>query len=175
MKTSILSFIIPLLFISFSAQIQAQDSNLPKQNACEAIPLSTLASLMDIDESLINQEDMSFGDKRSICYYYNKEGNRKFFIRMAWKSEKAQERKSLEKKYSNYLANGENSIKSYQEISQSGQDQILYGIGQDQENKYIHILRKRYGNKAEIQLELTKENKDEKAKDMLMKVLKEIK
>lgn len=47
-------------------------------------------------------------------------------------------------------------------------------MGQDQENKYVHILRKRYGNKAEVQLELTKENKDELIKHELMRILEEL-
>ncbi|MAT54233.1 MAG: hypothetical protein CMN32_07100 [Saprospirales bacterium] len=155
-----------------------QDNNpiaeLSKQKACDAIPLATIASLMDVDKSTINQEDMSFGEKRSICYYYTKEGNRKFFIRMAWKSEKAQGNQVLQNQYAKYLSSGENDIKEYQELKNTGDTQILFGIGQDRENKYIHILRKRFGNKAEVQLELTKENKDEMAKDQLIEVLKEL-
>ncbi len=180
MKTKLLGLIFLTVIISSQAQdnpsTQTMEKNsavdLKKQKACEAIPLETIAKLMDVDKSLITQEDMGFGEKRSICYYYTKEGNRKFFIRMAWKSEKVEGNMVLQNQYANYLSNGDNNIKDYQEIQNTAQAQILFGIGQDHENKYIHILRKRYGNKAEVQLELTKEKKDEMAKDFLIKVLK---
>lgn len=149
-------------------------ASLGKQKACEALSLATIATLMDVEEASINQEDMGFGEKRSICYYYTKEGNRKFFIRMAWKSEKAQKNEVLQKQYANYLSSGEEAIKQYDELPSSEQDQVLFGIGQDREQKYIHILRKRYGNAAEIQLELTQETKDATAKDRLMAVLETI-
>ena len=95
MKINLLCLMFLTIFISCQGQDNSQtattkkaeqDNNpiaeLSKQKACDAIPLATIASLMDVDKSTINQEDMSFGEKRSICYYYTKEGNRKFFIRM---------------------------------------------------------------------------------------------
>lgn len=147
---------------------------LGKQKACEALSLTAVAALMGVEEATIKQEDMSFGEKRSICYYYTKEGNRKFFIRMAWKSEQAQKNEVLQKQYAGYLANGEDAIKKYDELSGSAQGQILFGIGQDRENKSVHILRKRYGNEAELQLELTKEEKDETVQALLMDVLEKL-
>ncbi len=147
---------------------------LSNQKACEAIPLATIAELMGIEQSAVIEEDMSFGKGRSMCYFYSKEGDRKVYIRMAWKNEKAEENKVLQQQFADALANGEKDIKSYTEVENSEHGQVLFGIGQDRENKYIHMLRKRYGNKAEISLELLKENKDEMAQDILMKIMNAI-
>jgi len=187
MKVNLLCLVAMTLFFSCNGQenLQNQSSEkstpetvgnaalLKKQKACEALSLTTIARLMDVDESAMKQEDMSFG-KRSICFYYTKEGNRKFFIRMTWESEKNAENKALQKRYTKYLSEGENGIKEYTEVQNNEQGQILFGIGQDREGKYIHILRKRYGNNAEVQLELTKENKDDMAQKSLMKAINEI-
>ncbi len=185
MKVNLLCLLALTIFVSCNGQDkpQAQKSektipvesnsqaSLKVQKACEALPLADIAKLLGVDEFTLNQEDMSFGKGRSICYYFTKEGNRKFFIRMAWKNEKAQENKILQKKYTQYLSEGEREIKAYTEVQNTEDGQVLFGIGQDRENKYIHLLRKRYGNEAEIQVELTKENKDESAKDILMAII----
>lgn len=57
----------------------SKTDDLSKQNACEAITLESISNLMGIDKSAINQEDMSFGEKRSICYYYTERGRPQVF------------------------------------------------------------------------------------------------
>ena len=150
---------------------KSNQNELSQQNACEILSIEKISQLMDVEKSTIKQKDMSFGKRRSICYYFTKEGNRKFYIRLAWKSEKAKENRVLQKQYENFMSNGDHPIKEYQELSSTEQSQILYGRGQDHENKYIHVLRKRFNNQAEIQLEVTKENKEDILKDVLLEVI----
>ncbi len=42
---------------------------LERQKACETLSLNKISELMDVDKAIIQQEDMSFGEKRSICIY----------------------------------------------------------------------------------------------------------
>lgn len=186
MKTTKLILLLMILFFSCnnnttkeltskkSLKSTVSNTILKKQNACEVLPISTIADLLQVDSNLLLKQDMSFGEKRSICYYYTKQGDKKFFIRMAWENKKAQENKRLQNKFTLYLNQGEKDINSYEEIEKTKDHQILFGIGQDRENKYIHILRKRFGNQAELQLEVTQVQKNENLKNRLQKFLKEI-
>ena len=149
----------------------SKKQNLKKQNACKVFSKKQISKWLEVNESALQQEDMSFGEKRSICYYYTKEGNRKLFIRLAWKSDKAKENKVLQRQYTNYLSKGEKNITAYKELANSDGNQILFGIGQDHEGKYISIIRKRFGNNAEAQIEITKEQQDEGMNDFLLTVI----
>ncbi len=163
----LISFIISLCTISLKAQSVA----LPATKACEAVSNEIVSTLMNVELNALIQEDLSFGKRRSICYYYTSDGNRKFFIRISSKSESAQSKKVLENQYENLQNNGDDTIQSYQQISETADTEVLYGTAQDREGKHIHVLSKRYSNLGELQVELTLETKNENASNELLKII----
>lgn len=192
MKTIFLSTVIPLLLLVSSCGSNTENSNnqdnttidevttasttdnLSKQEACSVFDNNKVASILGVDAAALKSDDMSFGEKRSICYYYTAEGNRKLYIRLAWASEKSAENKVLEKQYAKFLSEGAEAIQQYKEVNTSNGNQILYGVGQDREGKYVHIMRKRLENKAEIQLEIVKETEDATGEETLLKLVNSI-
>jgi len=164
-----------LLISTLNTALIAQESNaLDKRAACEILSLEEIADLLDVDANELKQKDLSFGKSRSICSYYTSEGNRKFFIRLSWKSKKATANKVLERNFKKYLDSGDNDSNQYVEIETTSEHQLIYGTGTDRENKSIQVIRKRIGNDAEIQLELIKEYRDEAVKDLLLGVLSKL-
>lgn len=167
----ILSLLISFGFSSLNAQ---DNTRLTEQVACEVLTLEEIAQLLEVDLDQIKQDDMSFSNKQSICYYYTAEGNRKLFIRLAWKSEKAATNKVLEKQFKKYLEKGDVNQNRYVELERTSEHQLIYGSGKDRENKSIQIIRKRFGNNAEAQIELVKESLGDNVKDQLVRVLSKL-
>lgn len=150
-------------------------TSLSKQDACSVFDNNKVASILGVDAAMLKSDDMSFGKGRSICYYYTAEGNRKLYIRLAWEGEKAIENKVLEQQYKKFLTEGAEAVQQYKEVSTANGNQILYGVGQDREGKYVHIMRKRIGNDAEIQLEIVKETEDNNGEKTLLQLINAIK
>src|SRR5690554_2496773 len=154
--------------------IKSDRDILKKRKACEVLSIEKIAQVMMVEVSEIQRKDLSLGSSRSVCYYYSKEGNRKLFIRMVWKNDRAITDSLLSKRYKRYLAVGDTLVGKYREVYATDNIQILFAIDQGRENNYIHLLRKRYGNHAEIQIELTKKYKDTGMEEVLMEMLKKI-
>lgn len=157
---------------------QSSDSNsssgLKMQKACETIDINTIAELLDRNASEIQMQDMSYKDNPSVCYYFTKDGARKLYLRLAWKSEKAEENKLLETQYKRLLTTGEKKI-TYVEHQNQNNQQILSGNGKDRGDQYVHVVRKRIGNASEIQLELVNQTEDNAINTKLIQLVNSIK
>jgi hypothetical protein len=142
-----------------------------RKNACELLSLKEVSEILEVDVNALNLEDMSFGGDKSICYYFTESGNRKFFIRLSWKNENAIKNRVLERNYKRYLETGAKDKSNYIEIESTPNHQLIYGIETERGNKTMQILRKRFGNESEIQIELTKEFRDKAVKDQLISLM----
>lgn len=106
---------------------------------------------------------------------YKRNGEETFFIRLGWKSKKAEERKALEKQFANYLKNGEKGI-VYSEVKNKGGVQILKGKkDKDRMGLYLYITRKRFGNNSELQCELYTKTEDDSNFEKLEKFIGKVK
>lgn len=171
MKIILLSF----LFFTSASSCSSDNNNsdgdsfsdeLKPQVACETISNILLTEMFGWELENIFQQSLTHNEKRSICSFGIDE--EKLFVRLGWKSEKAQEMKTVENQFKNYLSNGENGI-NYSSLKG---DELLYGSKTDQHNNMVYILRKRYGNKAEIQLEFYTPNRtEEEVKKHLLSLL----
>ena len=168
----IISF-IPALSLLLS--LNGQSGELTKQEACNTLSTDKVAMLLLAESKDITQEDMSFGSskKRSICQYYINGRNASVQISLSWKSEKAITNRVLEKTYSKYLANGEKDIKSYEQVASSEDHQTLYGV-QKSRSGFVHIIRKRIQNSAEVKIEVQTDKEDASLKSKLLSAVDEI-
>ena len=161
-----------LLLIYIQIFSQAELSSIKHQSACASITDSDLADIMDWRDSSITKDEYDKQPKFTVCNYTH--GDDKLMIRLGWKSEAAIDNKVLENQYKTYLSKGENGL-SYQELANSGEVQSLKGQGEVRGNQINYILRKRYGNKASIQIEYTTSKDQPNAHDRLLKIADSIK
>lgn len=152
-------------------------TDLNKQKACDMLSKTEVARLLGVEVDALVEEDMSFAEsnRRSICHYVVKGEVASYNLRLGWKSDKAVENKILEKSYIRYLASGEKNMKSYEELTNKNGIQILYGEQDEAHGTRNHIIRKRYGNKAELKIEILKEARsNENVKDLLVKLINDM-
>lgn len=152
--------------------VTTDNPTLERQNACEVMTMDEIAALLHTVADQLAQDNMDMGKDNSICYYYSKDGNKKLFMRMAWANERAQEYEVLTRQYSSLLQNGDKTISTYTHIATTANSQIIYGKNEDRVGNMIHIARKRFGNTAEVQVELTTSDKDTDYKDRLVDIVR---
>ncbi|MGR3811298.1 hypothetical protein [Jiulongibacter sp. NS-SX5] len=171
MKT--LFVLISLMSLTCSSPVSNEGSqaneDLKKRPACEAIELSHLIALLDWNAENIVTQDLGFNEKRSACQFIHQE--EKLFIRLGWNSEKAIENKVSENRFKNYLQNGEDGV-IYESIDSN---KILFGQKEDRFGNKIYLLRKRFDNKAEAQIELnTEKTQADEVKNMLLHLMEKL-
>lgn len=96
------------------------------------------------------------------------------YVRLGWKSEKAQEKGVLSFLFKRYLTDGENGM-SYSEIEGKDATQSLVASGNIAGGLTMAIARKRYGEKAEVQIEVSGENSKEYHVSLASQLLSEVK
>ncbi|HHH55353.1 MAG TPA: hypothetical protein ENK91_16970 [Bacteroidetes bacterium] len=156
---------------------KASSNTLKKQDACEVLSKEEVSSLLKVDINDLTQEDMSFAEneRRSICHYVVKNGEiGSYNIRLSWKSDKAKANKVLEKSYSRYLSSGEKNMDSYEELDNSNGTQILFGTQKEDHGTTNYIIRKRFGNSAEVKIEVLTQNEAKELKSKLLKIINEL-
>ena len=150
-------------------------AQLQKQKACEVLSIEQVADLLNVDVANLVKEDMSFaeGKRRSICHIVVKDEIASYNMRLGWKSERAQAKKVLEKNYAKYLSQGEEQMKNYQELKNDGDVQILYGVEKGKQGTN-HLIRKRYGNSAEVKIEILTSTENQELKNLLLEIVEKI-
>lgn len=127
-------------------------ATIEKKEACEQVDDQTIVEIMGWSASNLKKEQMmSLKDRDiTVCNYLH--GDDKLLIRLAWKSEKSEENKVLEKNFKRFLNEGENEL-SYKEISSTADSQTIFGTGKGRGGQTQYILRKRFGNSVDVQIE----------------------
>ena len=170
MKKYILSF---LAFICFG-QINGQSTELIYQSACGITTLEEISNTIGIDTSLLIQKSLDFRNKTSRCYAFDSNDVQYFVIKLEWKSQGDILKQILSNNYQTYLTQGDKYISNYQDLSSPSGTQTLFGTGQNNENRYVHILRRRYGDDAEALIEMTLDALDSNAQSKLQTILNNI-
>ena len=137
-------------------------SNFNKKEACEYVSPEELAQIMGWEASnIISKLSMSIKDRDvTVCNIIY--GDESMLFRLAWKSERSQENKVLERNFNKQLTTGEGDLK-YRELSNTTEGQVIWGVGPGRVGQHVYILRKRIGNEIEIQLEALSMINDEAA------------
>ena len=159
------------------ASTTSTKSNLPeRKEACEFFSIEEVGDFFNWNPSVITQKlMMKLEDyNQTFCNHYTPDGE-KFILRIDWNSEKAQQNKVLEKRFSGYLAKGEDSLK-YKKSNTSIGTESIFGQAPDRDHKPRYILRTRFQNEVEIIIEgaLNKnspEDLEKKFKEILEKTL----
>lgn len=171
-------FVFPLalfVFISFSSALLAQSSMLSKQDACAVLSKESIANMMSVDVNDLVEEDMSFleNDRRSICHLVVKGQIASCNVRLSWSSERAQENKALERQFNQYLSNGEQTMKKYEEINNDDNGQVLFGMEKG-ENGVLYVVRKRYGLSADAKIEVLMPTEGEAVREKLLATIERL-
>ncbi|MFK7970927.1 MAG: hypothetical protein AB8F95_11195 [Bacteroidia bacterium] len=149
-------------------------SGLVKREACIALSPKSLADIMSWDADLVKSEQMMSLKKRDVTVCSYQFGDDKALVRMAWKSEAAQTNEVLTRNFEKLLAEGEENLK-YREISNSSDEQIIWGVGKDRFGQSMFILRQRAGNASEVQIEVTTMRSEEETfLGLMQKILNKI-
>lgn len=143
-------------------------TSLKKQEACSAITTADLVEVLGWSEADIKSDQGRDTKKVSICNLLHQE--EKLMVRLGWKSEAAQKNKVLENNFKKYLEKGEGKI-SYTAIDET----TLQGDVEDRGGQHIYMVRKRFGNEAEIQIELVVPAKDDTYQEKLKMLLTKVK
>ena len=170
MKKYILFFLTFLYF----GQINSQSTELIYQPACGIATLEEISTTIGIDTSLLVQKSLNFRNKTSRCYVFDSNDVQFFVIRLEWKSQGDILKQVLLTNYQTYLSQGDKYISNYQELSSPSGTQTLFGTGQNDENRYVHIIRRRYGDEAEALIEMTLDALDSNAQSKLQTILNSI-
>lgn len=131
------SLILFLSFLNLSCTSSSFEKNrafsdeLKHQAACEAINPASLTSTFGWAVLEIITQDLGFNEKRTACsFVYDEE---KLFVRLGWKSEKAEAMKTLENRFKIFLQNGENGL-VYEPLVT---DNLIFGKKSDRFGKQV--------------------------------------
>ncbi len=165
-KLLITTFVLIFSIMSISYLSAKESKTLPKKLASEAVDMSLIAKTMGWDKAKITQRPDDFSKKFSLCTWTH--ADESIFLRLGWKSEKAASTKVLERQFGIYLENGEKDLK-YTEVKKADNYQIIQGKGNSSDGRIVYIVRKRFGNNAELQFEYYTNKEDPKAYEKLLK------